>query len=215
MAKYVTWSLVALPLILIIWMIGSLGIVAGIEEAKYEVISQQRGYEVRRYAPYLVAETAMPTLGTSDRSNAFRGIAAYIFGGNESRQSIAMTAPVVMDAPVSPTTVASEKIAMTAPVIMTAGVMQFVMPAKYKTLDDLPKPKDPRIKLRQQASTVTAALTFSWYATDAKVAEKTAELRALLLRDQKHGVSSPRLASYDPPFSTPFLKRHEILIDIE
>lgn len=52
----------------------------------------------------------------------------------------------------------SEKIAMTAPVLIHAGggdnegdnrVMQFVMPSKYTSLDELPKPKDPRVVLRE------------------------------------------------------------------
>jgi hypothetical protein len=210
MPRAMTWTLGALVLVLAAWTIGSMGIVARIEEAKYTVTATRDGYEIRRYEPYLIAETAMPTMSTGDRSNAFRAIAGYIFGGNETSQSIAMTAPVVMEA--SPS---SQKIAMTAPVVMTAGTMQFVMSSRFKTLADLPKPKDPRVKLREQPAVTTAALRFSWYATEAKVAEKTAELKALLLRDNLKASSSARLASYDPPFSIPFLKRHEILVDVQ
>ena len=210
MAKYITRILGTLAVLLAGWIMGSVAIVARVEQAKYTVTAEREGYEVRRYERCVVAETAMPTLSMSDRSTAFRAIAGYIFGGNEARQSIAMTAPVVMNA--AP---ASEKIAMTAPVVMGAGTMQFVMPSQYKTVADLPTPKDPRVTLREQPAVTTAALRFSWYATPERVEEASSALKTLLWRDNLKATSAPRLASYDPPFSIPFLKRHEILIDIE
>ena len=44
---------------------------------------------------------------------------------------------------------------------------------------------------------------------------KSAELLALLARDGRKPLGAPMLASYDPPFSMPFLKRHDILVEIE
>jgi SOUL heme-binding protein len=193
-----------------LWMVGSLAIVAGVEEAKYSVIATRGDYELRRYEASIVAQTAMPTMSTQDRGRAFRAIAGYIFGGNERQQSIGMTGPVVIDA-----TPASEKIAMTAPVLMDGGTMRFVMPGKYKTLSDLPKPKDSRVTLVELPQRTVAALTFSWYATADRVAAKSGQLQALIARDGLKTRSAPYLASYNPPFSVPFLKRHDVLIDVE
>jgi hypothetical protein len=75
----------------------------------------------------------------------FRLLAGYIFGGNKSRQSIAMTAPVAQE-PVS------EIIAMTAPVMQleNAGTwtVRFTMPSAY-TMEMLPQPNDPKEQLRR------------------------------------------------------------------
>jgi hypothetical protein len=210
MRKLVSYGLVGLGVLAIGWTVGSVAIVAGIEEARYTVTAQRDGYEIRRYEPQLVAEAAMPTQSSADRGAAFRLIAGYIFGGNEGKASIAMTAPVVMGAPGK-----SEPIAMTAPVIMGAGTMRFVMPSKYKSLADLPKPNDARVVLKEVPGKTVAAVRFSWYPTEVKVAALSDTLLAALARDGQKAASKPYLASYDPPFSVPFLKRNDILVDLE
>ena len=65
--------------LLILWTIGSWLTVARIEEAKYSVINQHAGFEVRRYEKAIIAETAMATINTGDTGPAFRAIAGYIF----------------------------------------------------------------------------------------------------------------------------------------
>lgn len=210
MKRWVMWGLGLIVVLIGAWTIGSMATVSGIEEAKYSVVAKSNGYEIRRYDPSIVAVAAMPSMGREDTGAAFRAIAGFIFGGNEKQQSIAMTAPVIMD-----TKGASEKIAMTAPVLMEGGTMKFVMPGKYKSIADLPKPNDPRVKLIEQPARTVAALRFSWYASQDRFTQKAAELSGLLARDGIKATSQPYLASYDPPFSMPLLKRHDVLIDIE
>ena len=114
------------------------------EEPRYSVSMTSGMIEIRDY-PELIA--AQVTVG-GDRSAAggagFRLLAGYIFGGNVSAKSIAMTAPVVQ-APARP-----ESIAMTAPVLQSADkggwTVQFIMPSGY-TMATLPKPKDARVHL--------------------------------------------------------------------
>ena len=206
--KITGWVAGALAVSLAVWTAGSLYIVSGVEEAKYAVIGSPAGYELRRYEPSIVAQTSMPTMG--DTGTAFRAIAGYIFGGNEKREAIAMTAPVVMNAPP-----VSEKIAMTAPVVMGAGTMAFVMPSKYKSIADLPKPKDERVTLVNVPARTFAALRFGWYATPSRYREKAGELERLLARDGVKALSKPYLAGYNPPFSVPFLMRHDVLIEVD
>jgi hypothetical protein len=197
----------AIVLLGIIWAAVSWYAGRNIETAAYTVIEQRSGYELRRYAPSLIAETAMPTLSSADTNAAFRAVAGYIFGGNDKSQSIAMTAPVVM-AP------QPEGIAMTAPVLMGAGSMAFVLPSKYKALADLPKPNNPAVKLREVPERTVAALRFGLYASPERVIAKTAELNALLARDRIAPLATPQLAGYDPPFAMPLTKRYEILIGV-
>lgn len=42
--------------ILILWSLGSWLVVRNIEEPSYTVVEQKDGYEIRDYAPYIVAE---------------------------------------------------------------------------------------------------------------------------------------------------------------
>lgn len=209
MARAGKWIAIFVMAAVAVWTAGSWFTVAGIEKAKYTVQEVRAGFEVREYAAAIIAETPMPTLNRDDTGTAFRAIAGYIFGANVRQDKIAMTAPVIMDAPAI-----AEKIAMTAPVVMGAGTMQFVMPSKYKTIADLPKPTDSRVTLRELPARRVAALSFSWYATTERVAAKSAELMSFIARDGLTPISKPALASYNPPFSVPFLKQHDILVEI-
>jgi hypothetical protein len=78
------------------------------EEPKFESLLKAENFEIRRYAPQIIAETTVDGDMDSATGRGFRLIADYIFGNNER---IAMTAPVVSEAQSS-----AEKIAMTTPV---------------------------------------------------------------------------------------------------
>ncbi|MDZ4842071.1 MAG: heme-binding protein [Hyphomicrobium aestuarii] len=220
MRRIVTATLVAVALALGAWIAFGALSVSGIEQPKYEVVRQADGYEVRRYAPNIIAETDMPTLGMMDRGAGFRALAGYIFGGNSTRSKVAMTAPVVMDA--SPA--GAQKIAMTAPVVMTKGTtetgtmrpgtMRFVMPSEFKSIADLPVPNDPRVRLLEVPARNVAVAAFSWWATEGRVTAKSAELVAALARDKTEVIGAPALASYNPPFTPPFMQRHEIMVEV-
>ena len=114
-------------------------------------------------------------------SSGFRQLAGYIFGGNVSKISISMTAPV-MD-----TSKVSESIAMTAPVMDTLSssgrhIVAFTMPSKY-TLDTLPKPDNADIRFRIVENSQRAVLRYSWYATEERVESYKKILAELISRD--------------------------------
>ena len=114
------------------------------ENPNYEVMHKEQSFEIRSYASYVVAKTTVDGDFKEAQGKAFRILAGYIFGGNQQKKSISMTAPVVMDTPSK-----SESIAMTSPVVQSPSgdgwSMTFMMPSKYK-LSDLPVPKDQRVK---------------------------------------------------------------------
>jgi hypothetical protein len=64
------------------------------ESPNYEVIARKRGYEVRRYDSYLVAETVVGGTFDGTGSQAFRRLAGYTFGNNTASKKMAMTVPV-------------------------------------------------------------------------------------------------------------------------
>ncbi len=65
------------------------------EEPKYTVVRTEGPCEVRIYEPYIVAETVVTDADLeSGTSEGFRRLAGFIFGGNRTKESIAMTTPV-------------------------------------------------------------------------------------------------------------------------
>ncbi len=197
-------------------------LVMAIEEPKYTVVEKSDAFELRAYAPRVVAETLVDG-SLDDASNAgFRRIADYIFGNNTARsggkEKISMTAPVTM-APRAQQDQAesakSEKISMTAPVSMqqSAGQwrMYFVMPSQY-TLSTLPTPNNPAVTLRELPASRVAVLRFSGFAGEEKTAKKTAELLAWLNSKNITPIGEPELARYNPPWTLPFLRRNEVMV---
>lgn len=81
------------------------------ESPKYEVLRSEDNKEIRSYSGYIVAKTKMKGDFKEVQGDSFRLLAGYIFGNNEKKQKISMTAPVSQEK-VSE----SEKIAMTAPI---------------------------------------------------------------------------------------------------
>ena len=192
-----------------------------IEEPKFKVLEKSGAFELRAYAPRVVAETLVDG-SLDDASGAgFRRIADYIFGNNTSRslynsggsEKISMTSPVTM-APKADKA-ASEKISMTAPVTMqqSAGQwrMYFVMPSQY-SLSTLPTPNNAAVTLRELPESRAAVLRFSGLAGEEKTAKKTAELLAWLKSKNITPIGTPELARYNPPWTLPFLRRNEVMV---
>ena len=143
-------------------------------------------------------------------NKGFRLLAGYIFGGNTRRQGIAMTSPVAQE----PT---SETIAMTAPVTQTqnAGTwtVRFTMPSAY-TLDALPEPNDPKVKLRRLPPARFAVLRFSGLARQSDVDAKSRELLAATSTHRLSAIGNVSLAQYNPPWTPWFMRRNEVMIRV-
>lgn len=203
--------------------------VMAVEEPKFEVTAQDGNYEVRRYAPVIVAETYVEGDMDAATRKGFQLIADYIFGNNQlagtaaekASEKIAMTAPVTAE-PVT----ASGKIAMTAPVtvepVATASSMasatqwriHFVMPSQY-SMQTLPKPNNEAVKLRAMPARTFAVLSYSGFNTASRVQEKTDELALWMKSRNLEAAGAPQLARYDPPWTLPMWRRNEIQMEIK
>ena len=183
-----------------------------IEEPKYTVVDVKDGYEIRRYEPQIVAEARATGSYREALNGGFRLIADYIFGNNTAASPIAMTAPVGESA-----SKASAPIAMTVPVgevqSGTERVISFVMPSKY-TMDTIPKPNNKAVTLRQVPARTVAALRYSGFTGNDTMDAKKAELKSLLARDKVQTVGEPEAAFYNPPWTPPFMRRNEVLVEI-
>ena len=192
---------------------------ARIEEPAFDTVKSSGDFEVRRYAPRIVAQAEVEGDLWGASNDGFRVIAGYIFGNTVSvtgagAEKIAMTAPVTTE-PVA------EKIAMTAPVTMepsgdgTGGRyrMHFVMPAQY-TMATLPRPKDERVKLLELPPPRMAVVKFSGFSGEGKVREKTDERLAWVKTEGLEAAGPVQLARYDPPWTLPFLRRNEVMVPL-
>ncbi len=183
-----------------------------IEEPEFEVIGQTEDYEIRRYAPYIVAEVDVTGDMRNASGRAFRVLAGYIFGDNQPREKMAMTAPVE-SAP------RGVKMNMTAPVESAATDGQaftyaFVMERKY-AMDELPAPNDARVRLVQRPERIVAARRFSGWARQADYDRQSGALVAALERDALTTRSNPVLAQYNAPYTPGPMRRNEILVEID
>lgn len=183
-----------------------------IEEPPYSVIASTDTYEVRRYEPYLVAEVDVDgDFGTAG-NDAFRLLAGYIFGDNVPEQKMAMTAPVE--------STAGTKMAMTAPVTSTPGGQEsrytyaFVMESKY-TLDTLPKPKNPEVRIVPREGRVMAVRRYSGTWSENRYRDNEAYLLQALADDSIEVIGDPVFARYNAPFTPWFLRRNEVMVEID
>ncbi|AAM72352.1 MAG TPA: heme-binding protein [Chlorobaculum sp.] len=181
-------------------------------EPPYELLKHDGAFEVRRYGPMVIAETILDEKSYSAASGkGFNRLAGYIFGKNRSKTSISMTAPVLQER-------SSEKISMTAPVLQQpqkgGWSMAFVLPEGF-TLQSAPEPLDPEVKLRELPPSTIAVVTFSGLHSAANLEKYSRQLQAWLKKQGYRALSEPKLASYDPPWTIPFLRRNEVQIRIE
>ncbi|NWG45985.1 MAG: heme-binding protein [Alphaproteobacteria bacterium] len=190
-------------------------VMAEVEEPAFGVERSEPPFELRRYAPMIVAEVEVGGSREQAVNAGFRILADYIFGGNAPRETIEMTAPVTQSE--SPAEPAGEKIAMTAPVQQTGRegrwTVRFVMPSEW-TLDTLPRPNDPRIALVPVPERLLASVRFSGVPRETRLAEKSAALDAWIAAAGLTPRGEPVYAFYDPPWTLPFLRRNEVLREV-
>ena len=188
-----------------------------IEEPAFKVIEKSGRVEIREYPSYLVAETRVKADFADAGNLAFRPLFNYISGNNRRQEKIEMTAPVSQAAEPG----AGEKIEMTAPVTQAAApdntgryVIGFVMPARY-TLESIPQPADERVTIRQIPARAMAVLGYSGTWGQERYAE-----HEKALRDEISGMGwqvrgAIEFARYDPPFMPWFLRRNEVMVEVE
>ena len=185
-----------------------------IEEPTYTVVQKTEVFDVRQYAPYLVAEVVVPGPASEAGSQGFRLLSGYIFGKNEGERKLEMTTPVMQSAlqPAPPV-----KLEMTAPVTQSATpggfLVQFVMPKQY-TLATLPEPLDAQVKLREVPGSRVAVIRFSGSWSQSIYEEQLQTLRSALATVGMATAGEPVSSRYNSPFSLPFLRRNEIWLNL-
>ena len=204
------WTMIT-SIIALILIVGVLAgpVMSDVEKPDYEVIQSVQNIEIRQYEPMIIAEVEVDGKREDAIGDGFRLLADYIFGNNTVQQVISMTAPVQQKE--------NQKIAMTAPVQQqSAGKswrMSFVMPSKY-SMDSLPVPNNNRVRLKEILTKKFIVIEFSGTNSNENVTEHENQLMNYIEANQIKINDSPKYAFYNPPWSLPFLRRNEVMIEI-
>lgn len=168
---------------------------AGYESAPYQVVRASGKFEVRDYPTLTVVETPMAR-GGNGSDGSFNRLFRFITGGNEAKEKIAMTTPVFMSSG------------------DTQATMAFVMPAEMKA-DEVPKPSDSSVTVRELAAGRFAVLRFSGGRQAKTEAESVERLRAWMKQEGLEELSPPIYGYFDPPWTPGFLRRNEVMLRTE
>ena len=189
------------------------GIRSGTEQPTYSVVDRMgEDVEIRRYGERLAAEVTVDGADEMEaRDAAFRILADYIFGANQTAEDIAMTAPVAVER-------RSEEIAMTAPVETSTTAdgrygMRFFLPASYRP-ETVPQPLDQRVTIVSVPEETIAAIRFTGSRDTDDVAERQTRLLSALEGSRWQPVASPAAFFYDPPWTISFLRRNEVVVQV-
>lgn len=204
-----------------------------LEKPNYTVVKRlsmsppSRGtVEVRKYEPYLIAETTVNESSMRKAGAAgFGKCAGYIFGKNEPRTKGVDSEKMAMTAPVRSVGRAGEKMAMTSPVRSSGSAsssgktkISFVIGSKY-SLQNVPKPIDSSVQIKMVNGHYLAATSFSGPPpSDEKISkERSAILRTL----EKEGIRVKNkdetvVYGYHDPVVTPnFLRKNEVCVTVD
>jgi hypothetical protein len=166
------------------------------EEQKHSLVRKYKDFEIRFYPSATIATINSNAKTYRDLSGpGFRKLAGYIFGGNEANKKISMTTPVQMD------------------INDSVSTMSFVMPSAY-TIENLPKPNDPSVNIKNTADEYVAVIRFGGYASDNDLKFYSEKLQNLLKENGIASFGNYRFLGYNPPFQ--FIgRRNEIIVAVD
>lgn len=170
------------------------------ERQKYKVIQRYEDFELREYEPCVIAELKVSDLGSSESSGAFSVLFNYISMGNDKSQKIAMTSPVIN----------SQQKGKSAP---QASHVSFVMPAR-SAIENLPRPMDSRVTLREIQSEICVAKSFRGRATKILSQKIEGVLRTSAGRADIPLTAETRICRFDPPYKPSIFQYNEIVIPV-
>ena len=167
-----------------------------LETPEYELIKKSGSFEIRKYAPMVMARTQVSSDYNEATSRGFSRIANYIFGGNDGSVEIAMTAPVITGSPVDAN--GTYEIA-------------FVMPKAYDKIK-LPKPNSPNVEIVDRELDSVATISFGGWATGNRVKKFQKKLDNWISQQGLKKIGNFMVAQYNSPWALPPFRHNEIMV---
>jgi hypothetical protein len=111
-----------------------------------------------------------------------------------------------------------EKIDMTAPVQTSMKGEElnvaFMLPSQF-SFENAPQPTDTRVVIKKMPARVMAVIRYSGRWTEANREKYAFRLQDYLNQNGVVAISGPESAAYNAPFTPPFMRRNEIMFEIE
>ena len=158
------------------------------EEPEYKLIKSTDAYEIRQYQDRLAVETTQ----SQSQNGAFRRLFNYISGSNESSSKIAMTVPVIQSND------------------SNGASMIFFLPKSF-TKQSAPLPDGDDVKLITIKGGFYAVTKYSGRSTDRNYTKHSDRLFKALNKDRIVTIGDPMMATYNGPFTLPFMRRNEAM----
>jgi len=179
-----------------------------VQEPSYSLLKKEGSIEIRHYSSLIIAQVDVKGERKSAIQTGFKILANYIFGNNNVHKKIAMTAPVMQQGlnqhpPID-----------NLPNAKDAWAIRFVMPSLY-SIETLPKPINEAIEIVGVPNKKYAVIRFRGLSQSSNLDEHEAILRAYIVKHQLKVIGEVIYAFYNPPWILPFLRRNEILLEIE
>ncbi len=171
------------------------GNVMAAEEAKYNVLREEAGFELRQYESHILAETTVDSEFEDAGNEGLGRLFKYISGNNKQQQKVAMTSPVGQHKQDG------------------KWVVSFMMPASF-TLETTPEPKDTNVSIREVPARLIAAVRYSGVWSEKSYRHNLTKLQDWTANNRLTSVGEPIWARYNPPFMPWFLRRNEILVPV-
>lgn len=183
------------------------------DEPEFKTILKDDKFEIREYAPKIIAQVEVFGDFDDASSKGFKILADYIFGNNISKDGksrIEMTAPVEMEP-------LSQKMNMAKPVLTEGNdntwIVSFIMPNEF-TLETLPEPNDKNIKISSLPKEKYAVIVFSGLVRESSYQEKENLLTQFIKIKKLKTSGEIKIARYNPPWTLPFFRRNELMIKV-
>jgi hypothetical protein len=166
-----------------------------IETYTFKIINTYETIQIRQYEASLFTSVEIPSNNYRKTSTkGFSVLAGYIFGGNDKKEKIAMTSPVAMS-------------------LKDSTTMMFLVPKKY-TRDNLPVPNDSSIEFKDMPEKKVAAISFSGWANDLKIASFKKKLIDVLESKGIQYTDNFYFLGYNAPMEV-FNRKNEIIVELE
>lgn len=201
---YLLLILVIIVVIFLIWQMTAYKA----PEPSYSLLKKEGSIEIRRYSSLIIAQVNVKGERKSAIQTGFKILANYIFGNNGTHQKIGMTAPVMQESLHQYTQIDNPSKAK------DAWAIRFVIPSLY-SIDTLPKPTNEAIEIVRVPNKKYAVIRFRGSSQRSNLDEHEAILHAYLAKHHLKVIGETIYAFYNPPWILPFLRRNEIMLEIE
>ena len=165
------------------------------EEPKYHVVFQQKPFEIRDYEDMMIATSKQDGQRELSIQKGFRKLFGYISGQNQLKKQITMTTPVIQ----------SEA--------NNQWHISFVLP-RYLKKTDIPNPVDSSVEVQSILHGRYVVIRFSGRLSEKILNKQKDQLKAFINQRGCQIIQGPIYAFYNPPWTLPFLRRHEIWFQV-